>query len=78
MIVYKLFKNGNVKVLLDMSYNLDDVIESLGYCIDCTGIDYTITINDGTTEREYMRITSVEDYVRLKYIDNRLVLKKQK
>ena len=74
MSLYKLFKNGNVKVLLDMSYYLDDIIESLGYCIDCNGIDYTITEN----EKEYAHVRSVEDYVRLRYIDNAKQLKLEK
>lgn len=66
MKLYKLFKNGSVKVLLDMSYYLDDIIESLGYCIDSPLVDYTITEN----EKEYAHIRSIEDYVRLRYIDN--------
>lgn len=66
MIIYKLFKNGSVKALLDMSYNLDDIIDSLGYCIDSPLIDYTITED----EKEYAHIRSIEDYVRLRYIDN--------
>lgn len=66
MKLYKLFKNENVKILLDMSYYLDDIIESLGYCIDSPLVDYTITEN----EKEYAHIRSIEDYVRLRYIDN--------
>lgn len=66
MSIYKLFKNGSVKALLDMSYYLDDIIESLGYCIDCNKIDYTITED----EKEYAHIRSIDDYVRLRYIDN--------
>ena len=72
MIVYKLLKNGNVKSLLDMSYNLDDILESLGYCIDGFDINYTITEYDGNIEKEYAHITSVEDYVRLRYIDYKI------
>jgi len=68
MNLYKLFKNGSVKALLDMSYNLDDIIESLGYCIDSPLIDYTITED----EKEYAHIKSVDDYVRLRYIDNKV------
>ena len=66
MSIYKLFKNGSVKALLDMSYNLDDIIDSLGYCIDSPFIDYTITED----EKEYAHIRSIEDYVRLRYINN--------
>lgn len=74
MIVYKLFKNGSVKVLLDMSYDLNDIIESLGYCIDSPLIDYTITKD----EKEYAHIRSIEDYVQLRYIDNAKELKLKK
>ena len=74
--IYKLYKNGNVKVLLDMSYDINDIIESLGYCLDCFGIDYSIVECDGTDEKEYAHIRSIEDYVQLRYIDNPKVLKK--
>lgn len=67
--LYKLFKNGNVKVILDMSYNLEDILESIGYCIDGFDINYIITKYDGHIEKEYAHITSVEDYVKLRYID---------
>ena len=73
MTLYKLFKKGNVEVLLDMSYYLDDIIDTLGYCIDGTPMNYIIKANDV----EYARITSIDDYVRLKYIDSKkLALKK--
>lgn len=78
MKLYKLFKNGNVKILLDMSYYLDDIIESLGYCIDSPLIDFSITEYDGTKETEYAHIRSIEDYVRLKYIDIPKALKLEK
>lgn len=74
MSIYKLFKNGSVKALLDMSYYLDDIIDSLGYCIDGKPINYTITKD----EKEIAHIRSVEDYVRLKYIDNVKQLKLKK
>jgi hypothetical protein len=74
MSLYKLFKNGNVKVLLDMSYNMDDIIDSLGYCIDGTPMNYSITEND----IEIAHIRTIDDYVRLKYIDNPKVLRKEK
>ena len=78
MSLYKLYKNGNVRVLLDMAYYLDDVIESLGYCLDWQGIDYSITEYDGEKEKEYAHIKSVEDYVQLRYIDaKKLELKKR-
>lgn len=78
MTLYKLYKNGNVKVLLDMSYYYNDIVDSLGYSIDSPLIDFTIAEYDGVHEREYARIRSVEDYVRIKYIDNPKVLRKEK
>ena len=73
MNLYKLYKNGNVKVLLDMSYYLDDIIDSLGYCIDSPLFDFSITEN----EKEYARIRSVEDYVRLRYIDTKKLIREK-
>lgn len=78
MTLYKLYKNGNVKVLLDMSYYYNDIVDSLGYSIDSPLIDFTIAEYDGVQEREYARIRSVEDYVRIKYIDNPKTLKKER
>lgn len=77
MKLYKLYKNGNVRVLLDMSYYLDDIIDSLGYCIDSPLFDFSIVEYDGTQEKEYTRIRSVEDYVRLKYIDTKKLIREK-
>lgn len=74
MSIYKLFKNGSVKALLDMSYYLDDIIDSLGYCIDGNPMNYKITEDD----KEIAHIRNIDDYVRLKYIDNPKVLKKER
>ena len=77
MKLYKLYKNGNVKILLDMSYYLNDIIDSLGYCIDSPLFDFSITEYDGTHETEYARIRSVEDYVKLRYIDTKKLIRKK-
>ena len=77
MKVYVLYKNGDVRALLDMSYNLDDIIESLGYCIDCTFIDYSITEKTDEGERELMRIRSVDDYTNLRFVKGKQLLLKK-
>ena len=77
MKVYILFKNGNVKALLDMSYNLDDIIESLGYCIDDVFIDYSIVERTENGDREIIRIRNVDDYTNLRFVKGKeLILKK--
>lgn len=76
MKVYILYKNADMRALLDMSYNLDDIIESLGYCIDDIHIDYTISEKTELGERELYRIRSVDDYSNLRFVTGKkLILK---
>ena len=50
---------------------------SLGYCIDCTFIDYSITEKTDEGERELMRIRSVDDYTNLRFVKGKQLLLKK-
>lgn len=76
--MYKLFRNGTGKVLLDMSYDKQDIIDTLGSYIGCfLTIDYSIIENKDGKDTEIARIKSIDDYVDYKY-SNPKVLKKER
>lgn len=75
--MYKLFRNGTGKVLLDMSYDKQDIIDTLGSYIGCfLTIDYSIYKNENFHDEKIADIKSMEDYVNFKYEHKALRLSK--
>lgn len=76
--IYKLFRNvKNNKIYLDMSYDKEDIIESLANYIGCfLTIDYSVIENKDGKDNEIARIRSVDDYVSFKYDIKKLEKKK--
>ena len=75
--MYKLFRNGTGKVLLDMSYDKQDIIDTLGSYIGCfLTIDYSIYKNENFHDEKIADIKSMEDYVNFKYEHKTLRLSK--
>lgn len=75
--MYKLFRNGTGKVLLDMSYDKQDIIDTLGTYIGCfLTIDYSIYKNENFHDEKVADIKSMEDYVNFKYDNKELRLKR--
>ena len=73
--MYKLYINGNVDVLIDASYNLSDVLDTLGYFIEIYHFKYKIT-ECNEEEKILAIINSVDDYVSLRNMTNKkLILK---
>ena len=65
--MYKLFRNGTGKVLLDMSYDKQDIINTLSSYIGCfLTIDYSIYKNESFHDEKVADIKSMEDYVNFK------------
>lgn len=66
--MYKLFRNAEGKLFLDMSYDKQDIIDTLGTYIGCfLTIDYSIIENKDGKDTEIARIKSIEDYDNLKH-----------
>lgn len=75
--MYKLFRNGTGKVLLDMSYDKQDIVDTLGIYIGCfLTIDYSIYKNENFHDEKVADIKSMEDYVNFKYENKELKLKR--
>ena len=75
--MYKLFRNGTGKVLLDMSYDKQDIIDTLGSYIGCfLTIDYSIYKNEKFYDEKIADIKSMEDYVNFKQDNKALRLSK--
>lgn len=75
--MYKLFRNGTGKVLLDMSYDKQDIIDTLGSFIGCfLTIDYSIYKNEKFHDEKVADIKSMQDYVNFKQDNKTLRLSK--
>lgn len=75
--MYKLFRNGTGKVLLDMSYDKQDIIDTLGSYLGCfLTIDYSIYKNEKSYDEKITDIKSMEDYVNFKQDNKALRLSK--
>lgn len=75
--MYKLVKNGTGKLILDMSYDKKDIIDTLGSYIGCfLTIDYSIYKNENYHDEKIADIKSMEDYVNFKYGNKELRLKR--
>ena len=75
--MYKLVKNGTGKLILDMSYDKQDIINTLGSYIGCfLTIDYSIYKNENFHDEKVADIKSMEDYVNFKYENKELRLKR--
>lgn len=66
--MYKLFRNAEGKVFLDMSYDKQDIIDTLGSYIECfLTIDYSVYENKDGKDTKIADIKSIDDYVNFKY-----------
>lgn len=67
--MYKLYKNGSVKTLIDMSNDLEDINETLNsYISFFPDINYTIYENNDFENKELIIIRTLDDYI--KYATN--------
>lgn len=75
--LYKLFKNEENRILIDMSYDKQDIVDALEERINKeTDIDYSVIKNQDGKDVEISRIISVEGFIKFKHIGRTLTLKK--
>ena len=76
--MYKLYINGNVDVLIDISYNLEDIMNTLEYFIEIYHFKYKITECDEHEEKTIATINHIGDYIIFKNSIKNKMLKLEK